>query len=73
MMNRQGGRIVVTASGVHDPASPGGAQGEKASLGDLTGFRDQGKNFEMVDGGPFNADKAYKDSKVGVAFQNLPT
>jgi hypothetical protein len=63
MMNSEGGRIVVTASGVHDPQSPGGAQGETATLGDLAGMM-QGRNFEMVDGGPFNADKAYKDSKV---------
>lgn len=58
------GRIVITASGVHDPESPGGAQGETATLGDLTGFERDGSNFEMVDGNPFNADKAYKDSKV---------
>lgn len=57
-------RIVVTASGVHDPESPGGAQGEKATLGNLKGLIDNGRNFEMVDGQPFNADKAYKDSKL---------
>ena len=56
--------IVVTASGVHDPDSPGGAQGETATLGDLTGLERDGNMFEMVDGNPFNADKAYKDSKV---------
>lgn len=55
-------RIVVTASGVHDPESPGGAQGVPATLGDLGGLRRA--EFEMVDGGSFNADKAYKDSKV---------
>ena len=59
-----GGRIVVTASGVHDPESPGGAQGIPASLGDLSGLEKEGKNCEMIDGSPFNADKAYKDSKV---------
>jgi len=53
-----------TASGVHDPDSPGGAQGEKATLGDLLGLIRDGRNFEMVDGNSFNADKAYKDSKV---------
>ena len=61
------GRIVVTASGVHDPDSPGGAQGATATLGDLAGFEraavGDGK-FDMVDGGVFNADKAYKDSKL---------
>jgi protochlorophyllide reductase len=60
------GRIVVTASSLHDPDSPGGAQGEKATLGDLQGLERDGRNFEMVDGNPFNADKAYKDSKVSV-------
>jgi hypothetical protein len=42
----------------------GGAQGEKATLGDLKGLKRDGANFEMVDGASFNADKAYKDSKV---------
>lgn len=53
-------RIVITASGVHDPNSPGGAQGKTATLGSLEGFIRDGMNFEMVDGGVFNADKAYK-------------
>lgn len=64
MVKPSGGRIVVTASGVHDPDSPGGAQGEKATLGDLNGLERDGRNFDMVDGNEFNADKAYKDSKV---------
>jgi protochlorophyllide reductase len=59
-----GGRIVVTASGVHDPNSPGGKQGFPAGLGDLEGLEKEGKSCEMIDGSPFNADKAYKDSKV---------
>ena len=63
-INPKKGQIVVTASGVHDPASPGGAQGATATLGDLEGFERDGKLFTMVDGGAFNADKAYKDSKV---------
>jgi protochlorophyllide reductase len=63
MMARDG-RIVVTASSVHDPESPGGAQGVPATLGTLDGLRLQGKNCDMLDGNPFNADKAYKDSKV---------
>lgn len=62
MMNKSTGRIVVTASGVHDPESPGGNQGETATLGDLKGLEQH--NFDMVDGGPFSADKAYKDSKL---------
>jgi protochlorophyllide reductase len=63
-LNANAGRIVVTASGVHDPDSPGGAQGETATLGDLDGLARLGRDCEMIDGGPFNADKAYKDSKV---------
>lgn len=58
------GKIVVTASGVHDPASPGGKQGVPATLGNLQGLETLGKDCEMIDGGAFNADKAYKDSKL---------
>jgi protochlorophyllide reductase len=58
------GRIVVTASSVHDPESPGGAQGESATLGDLLGLQQFGRDCEMLDGNGFNPDKAYKDSKV---------
>ena len=61
---KRNGRVVVTASGVHDPDGPGGAQGEKATLGDLSGLERDGVRFEMVDGAPFNPDKAYKDSKL---------
>ena len=67
LINKDSGRIVVTASGVHDPESPGGAQGEKATLGDLAGLEKAvagSKKFDMVDGDVFNADKAYKDSKL---------
>jgi len=60
--------IIVTASSVHDPDSPGGAQGSKATLGNLVGLEAAVKNkdgvFDMVDGQPFDADKAYKDSKL---------
>ena len=62
-MNSDSGRIVVTASSVHDPASAGGKQGSPATLGDLSGLREK-KSFEMVDGGKFDPDKAYKDSKL---------
>ena len=62
------GRIVVTSSSVHDPESPGGAQGATATLGNLQGLENAVSNgsrqFDMVDGMPFNADKAYKDSKL---------
>ena len=53
-------RLVVTASGVHDPTSGGGKQGgpEKwAGLGDLSGLA-KGKGFTMVNGGAYDADKA---------------
>lgn len=60
--------IVVTASGVHDPESPGGAQGKLATLSDLQGLESSARAFEMIDGGSFDADKAYKDSKVSILF-----
>lgn len=66
-INSKDGRIVVTASGVHDPDSPGGAQGKTATLGDLSGL-ENGPYFEMIDGGSFDADKAYKDSKLCNVF-----
>ncbi|MFN9568766.1 MAG: SDR family NAD(P)-dependent oxidoreductase [Cyanobacteriota bacterium] len=56
-------RLVVTASEVHDPTAAGGKVGKPAGLGDLAGLR-QGPGAAMVDGGPFNAEKAYKDSKL---------
>jgi protochlorophyllide reductase len=56
-------RLVVTASEVHDPATAGGRVGPPAGLGDLAGLR-QGAGAAMVDGGPFHAEKAYKDSKL---------
>ncbi len=60
---------MVTSSLVHDPESPGGgAQGATATLGDIQGLEyavsNGSRQFNMVDGGPFNADKAYKDSKL---------
>jgi protochlorophyllide reductase len=67
-INTSTGKIVVTASAVHDPESPGGAQGKTATLGDLEGFIRDGRNFEMVDGQPYNGDKAYKDSKLCNVF-----
>ncbi len=50
-------RIVVTASPVHDPASGGGDVGAPATLGALKGLS-AGPGFDMVDGGPYDADKA---------------
>ncbi len=57
-------RIVITASEVHNPKSPGGRVGKPAGLGELLGLK-QGRGFSIVDGiTKFNADKAYKDSKL---------
>ena len=56
-------KIIITSSEVHNPDSAGGKVGAKASLGNLEGLKfDTG--FEMIDGSKFNADKAYKDSKL---------
>jgi protochlorophyllide reductase len=56
-------RLVVTGSEVHDPTTAGGKVGQPAGLGDLAGLR-QGPGAAMLDGGVFNAEKAYKDSKL---------
>jgi len=56
-------RIVITASQVHDPESAGGNVGSKATLGNMDGLA-KGSGWEMVDGGAFDGDKAYKDSKL---------
>lgn len=56
-------RLVVTASDVHDPKAPGGSVGRAAGLGDLAGLK-TGPGAAMVDGGAFQAEKAYKDSKL---------
>ncbi|SBO42125.1 SDR family NAD(P)-dependent oxidoreductase [Cyanobium sp. NIES-981] len=57
-------RLVVTASEVHDPTTPGGRVGQPAGLGDLAGLR-QGPGAPMLDGhSSFNAEKAYKDTKL---------
>ena len=56
-------KIIITSSEVHNPNSGGGKVGAKASLGKLKGL-ESGVGFEMIDGNKFNADKAYKDSKL---------
>jgi len=58
---RPGSRVVITGSEVHDPSSPGGSVGPGASLGNLSGLESKAG---MVDGGSYDADKAYKDSKL---------
>ena len=63
-MNRKNdSKIIITSSEVHNPMSSGGRVGAKASLGDLSGLASD-PEFEMIDGNKFNADKAYKDSKL---------
>ncbi len=56
-------KIIITSSEVHNPSSGGGRVGAKANLGNLEGL-ELGAGFEMIDGSKFNADKAYKDSKL---------
>ena len=56
-------KIIITSSEVHNPNTGGGKVGARASLGNLKGL-ESGAGFEMVDGNKFNADKAYKDSKL---------
>ncbi len=57
-------RIIITASAVHDPNAPGGQFGKAAGLDKLKGLS-SGQYTSMLDGNPiFNADKAYKDSKL---------
>ena len=65
-------RLVITASGVHDPESPGGlVQNDPATgatLGDLSGLA---AGAAMADGGAYNGAKAYHDSKLmNVLFCN---
>lgn len=50
---------------VHNPDEPGGNVGAAASLGDLAGLKSglEPPSY-MIDGGAYNADKAYKDSKL---------
>ena len=56
-------KIIITSSEVHNPMSSGGRVGAKSTLGDLSGLASD-EGFEMIDGNQFNADKAYKDSKL---------
>ena len=63
IIRSENSKIIITSSEVHNPISSGGRVGAKASLGNLSGLA-TGSEFEMIDGDQFNADKAYKDSKL---------
>ena len=58
--NKNGSKIIITSSDVHDPKSSGGNVGEKAGLNNLVNFKEEitGKYIN------FNSDKAYKNSKL---------
>ena len=57
-------RVVITSSEVHNPISGGGRVGQPATLGSLDGLKLY-KSIAMLNGQKiFNADKAYKDSKL---------
>ena len=57
-------RLVITSSEVHNPMSGGGRVGKPATLGTLDGLRHH-KHVAMINGQTiFDADKAYKDSKL---------
>ena len=57
-------RLVITSSEVHNPVSGGGRVGQPATLGALDGLR-QSESITMLNGQKiFDADKAYKDSKL---------
>ena len=57
-------RLVITSSEVHNPNSGGGRVGQPATLGALEGLRPH-ESIAMLNGQKiFDADKAYKDSKL---------
>ena len=57
-------RLVITSSEVHNPNSGGGRVGQPATLGALDGLRPH-ERIAMLNGQKnFDADKAYKDSKL---------
>tara|TARA_B100002052_G_scaffold294303_1_gene318867 strand:- start:825 stop:1820 length:996 start_codon:yes stop_codon:yes gene_type:complete len=57
-------RLIITASEVHNPSTGGGRVGRPAGLKSMNGLK-QGAGFTMIDGvSSFDADKAYKDSKL---------
>ena len=57
-------RLVITSSEVHNPTSGGGRVGKPATLGTLAGLTPH-ESIAMLNGQKtFDADKAYKDSKL---------
>ena len=63
-----GTRVVITSSCVHDAESRRTQRRTTHPLGDLSGLA-SGHNFDMCDGGKFDGNKAYKDSKLcGILF-----
>eukprot|EP01039_Chlorochromonas_danica_P003947 gene3947-4319_t len=59
------GRIVFTASSVHNPEERGGDVGLPAGLKDMKGLKSNLKApNNMIDGSEYDPDKAYKDSKL---------
>ena len=59
------GRIIFTGSGVHNPSEPGGNVGSKAGLEGMRGLEEGFLDpVSMINGGPYDGDKAYKDSKL---------
>ncbi len=57
-------RVIVTSSEVHNPLSPGGRIGTPASLGKICELENQSKSNVIYGLSDFNADKAYKNSKL---------
>ncbi|WP_320676943.1 SDR family NAD(P)-dependent oxidoreductase [Prochlorococcus sp. MIT 1300] len=57
-------RVIVTSSEVHNPLSPGGRIGTPASLGKICELENQIKSNLIYGLSDFNADKAYKNSKL---------
>ena len=58
--DREGSRIIITSSDVHDPKSSGGNIGKKAGLNNLVDFRKKVSGQFLN----FNADESYKNSKL---------
>ena len=58
--DKEGSRIIITSSDVHDPKSSGGNIGKKAGLDDLVDFRKKVTGQFLN----FNADESYKNSKL---------